>query len=491
MRSLIAERAPLLPVVVFLVLGIVAGFLLKASITLLPFFIGMVILAFLLHRWAVLQSLAILLSISLLGMILATHQWQKVHRISYDGQRRDLNVVVASEPSVKPRSVAVDVLSLHNGQKLRCYLAPGERALRLQPGDGLSFQQVKVGDCGVLRRQGFVGQCYVPEQYWSVFSHPSLSRLSVSDRSRLRFLRWRHVLLQRYRLLGARDDSYAVLAAMTLGDKSALSRELRDTYSVTGASHILALSGLHLGILYMLLSYLLLSHYRQRLWSQVVLVLSVWSFAFLVGLPVSVVRSATMISLFALFSVGHRPHLSVNLLCLAALIILLLNPYSLFDVGFQLSFVSVASILLLLPLFAPDPFPQVESTSSPTVFQRLSSVLVSMLAVSLAAQVGVAPLVAFHFGHFSTYFLLTNLIVLPAAYLVLCGTLLMLLLPFFAPAVLWLVGGLNHILTWVAQLPLSSINDLHPSWIQVVAYYLMVASLSGALWVWRGRWSWD
>ena len=474
MRSLIAERAPLLPVVVFLVLGIVAGFLLKASITLLPFFIGMVILAFLLHRWAVLQSLAILLSISLLGMILATHQWQKVHRISYDGQRRDLNVVVASEPSVKPRSVAVDVLSLHNGQKLRCYLAPGERALRLQPGDGLSFQQVKVGDCGVLRRQGFVGQCYVPEQYWSVFSHPSLSRLSVSDRSRLRFLRWRHVLLQRYRLLGARDDSYAVLAAMTLGDKSALS-----------------LSGLHLGILYMLLSYLLLSHYRQRLWSQAVLVLSIWAFAFLVGLPVSVVRSATMISLFALFSVGHRPHLSVNLLCLAALIILLLNPYSLFDVGFQLSFVSVASILLLLPLFAPDPFPQVERPSSPTVFQRLSSVLVSMLAVSLAAQVGVAPLVAFHFGHFSTYFLLTNLIVLPAAYLVLCGTLLMLLLPFLAPAVLWLVGGLNHILTWVAQLPLSSINDLHPSWIQVVAYYLMVASLSGALWVWRGRWRWD
>ena len=278
---------------------------------------------------------------------------------------------------------------------------------------------------------------------------------------------------------------------MTLGDKSALSRELRDTYSVTGASHILALSGLHLGILYMLLSYLLLSHYRQRLWSQVVLVLSVWSFAFLVGLPVSVVRSATMISLFALFSVGHRPHLSVNLLCLAALIILLLNPYSLFDVGFQLSFVSVASILLLLPLFAPDPFPQVESTSSPTVFQRLSSVLVSMLAVSLAAQVGVAPLVAYHFGHFSTYFLLTNLIVLPAAYLVLCGTLVMLLLPFIAPAVLWLVGRLNYILTWVAQLPLSSINDLHPSWVQVVAYYLLVASLSGALCVWRGRWRWD
>ena len=463
----------------------------KASIILLPFFIGMVILAFLLYRWAVLQSLTILLSVALLGMILATRQWREVHRNSYDGQRCDLSVVVASEPSAKPRSVAVDVLSLHNGHKLRCYLAPGERAFQLQPGDGLLLRQVKVGDCGRLVRQGFAGQCYVPEKRWTSFSKPSLRCLSMTDRSRLRFLRWRHVLLQHYRLLGAEDDSYAVLAAMTLGDKSALSRELRDTYSVTGASHILALSGLHLGILYMLLSYLLLSRYRQRVWSQAVLVLSVWAFAFLVGLPVSVVRSATMISLFALFSVGHRPHLSVNLLCLAALIILLFNPYALFDVGFQLSFVSVASILLLLPLFAPDPFPQAASAPSPTVFRRLSAVVVSMLTVSLVAQVGVAPLIAYYFGRFSTYFLLTNLIVLPAAYLILCGTLLMLLMPFVAPAVLWVVGGLNHILAWVAQLPLSSINDLHPSWVQVVVYYLLIASLSGALWVWRGRWRWD
>jgi competence protein ComEC len=278
---------------------------------------------------------------------------------------------------------------------------------------------------------------------------------------------------------------------MTLGDKSALSRELRDTYSVTGASHVLALSGLHLGILYMLLSFLLQSRYRQRVWSQAVLVLSIWAFALLVGLPVSVVRSATMISLFAIFSVGHRPHLSVNLLCLAALVILLQNPYALFDVGFQLSFVSVASILLLLPLFTPDPLPQAERAPAPSLFRRFTTAVVGLLAVSLVAQVGVAPLIAYYFGRFSTYFLLTNLIVLPAAYLILCGSLLMLLVPIVAPAVLWIVGSLNRLLSVVVQLPLSSIDDLHPSWVQVVVWYLLVASLSGAVWVWRGRWSWS
>lgn len=491
MQNLIAERAPLLPVTVSLILGIVAGFTLKASITLLPFFIGMVVLAFCLHRHGALQSLAILLSIALLGMLLATRQWQQVARLSYDGAPCDLSAVVSSEPSVKPRSVAVDVLLVSNGQKLRCYLAPGARALQLKPGDGLSLRQVRLDDCGWLVRQGFVGQCYVPEKQWAAFTRPSLSRLSTIDRSRLRFLQWRHLLLQRYRLLGASDDSYAVLAAMTLGDKSALSRELRDTYSVTGASHVLALSGLHLGILYMLLSFLLQSRYRQRVWSQAVLVLSIWAFALLVGLPVSVVRSATMISLFAIFSVGHRPHLSVNLLCLAALVILLQNPYALFDVGFQLSFVSVASILLLLPLFTPDPLPQAERAPAPSLFRRFTTAVVGLLAVSLVAQVGVAPLIAYYFGRFSTYFLLTNLIVLPAAYLILCGSLLMLLVPIVAPAVLWIVGSLNHLLSVVAQLPLSSIDDLHPSWVQVVVWYLLVASLSGAVWVWRGRWSWS
>lgn len=491
MRSLIADRSPLLPVVVSLILGIVAGFSLKVSITLLPFFIGTVVLAFCLHRHGLFQSLAILLSVSLLGMLLAVRQWQSVYRLSYDGQPRDFSVVVVSEPVMKSRSVAVDALRSDDGRKLRCYLAKSERALWLKPGDGLQLQRVRMGSCGRLERQGFTGQCYVPDARWSAFSKPSLRHLSLVDRSRLRFLRWRHELLLRYRLLGAEDDSYAVLAAMTLGDQSALSRELRDTYSVTGASHVLALSGLHLGMLYMLLTFLLQSRHRQRVWAQAVLVLSIWVFALLVGLPVSVVRSATMITLFALFSVGHRSRLSLNLLCLAALLILLQNPYALFDVGFQLSFVSVASILLLLPLLTPNPYIQTDRTSSSGLFRRLATLIVGMLTVSLVAQVGVAPLIACYFGRFSTYFLLTSLIVLPAAYLILCGSLLMLLVPVVAPAVLWLVGSLNHVLTLVANLPLSSIDDLHPSWVQVVIYYLLVATLSGALWVWRGRWDWS
>jgi competence protein ComEC len=121
---------------------------------------------------------------------------------------------------------------------------------------------------------------------------------------RILFLRWRHQLLERYQLLGAQNDSYAVLAAMTLGDKSALNGALRDIYSVTGASHILALSGLHLSIFYFLLSLIIPHRRRLRIISQVLLIMVIWAFVMLVGLPVSVVRSATMLTVFSIFAIG-------------------------------------------------------------------------------------------------------------------------------------------------------------------------------------------
>ena len=503
MDSYVSDRAPLLPVCVSLIVGILMGFALKASITLLPFLAGMVVLALCLYRHPMAQSLAILLSVMLLGMILAGRQWQESRRYSYDEKFHELQAVVVSEGVEKPRSMAFDVLLASNGRKVKCYVEKNERSRRLKPGDGLllrtkiqpfenSPQLPSAFDYKLyMERHGYTGHCYVKDDWWAE-RRVSLKEISRWQRGRIVFLRLRHHLLERYRQLGAESDSYAVLAAMTLGDKSALNKELREVYSVTGASHVLALSGLHLGILYMLLSLLTGNRRRRSIWSQAVLVLGVWSFAMLVGMPVSVVRSALMISLFAIFSLGYRPHLSVNLLCLAAIIILGSDPFAVYDVGFQLSFAAVAGILLLLPLFempSADEWRAADGRQSR--WQRLLRPVTSCLKVSLVAQIGVAPLIAFHFGRFSTYFLLTNLIVMPVVYLILCGAFLMLLFPLVAPVVVWLVHVLNHALTFMASMPLSSINDLHLSVAQVVMWYVAVAALSGALLIWKGRWNWD
>ena len=296
---------------------------------------------------------------------------------------------------------------------------------------------------------------------------PQPSRL---DRSKTYFLERRAKLLDRLSESGVDGSAYAVVAAMALGDKSQLTRELRDAYAISGASHILALSGLHLGIIYTLLS-LLLSRRRWQMVSQIVIIVSIWLFVFLVGLSASVVRSAVMVSIYALLSLGHRDKLSVNTLAFAAIVMLLFNPMSLFDVGFQLSFMAVLTILLFYPLL--------ESLwSQPFLLDhRLFRWLWTMLAVSCAAQIGVAPLIAYYFGRFSCYFLLANLIVVPAATLILYLSLLVLLIPSLAYLLIYIVDALNQLLSWIAMLPGASIEGLHPTPLQVWMMYVIIGAV--------------
>ena len=299
----------------------------------------------------------------------------------------------------------------------------------------------------------------------------SVSRL---DRSKTYFLVQRSKLLDRLSESGVDGSVYAVVAAMTLGDKSQLTKELRDTYAVSGASHILALSGLHLGIIYTLLS-LLLSRRRWQVISQVVIIVCIWLFVFLVGMSASVVRSAVMITVYALLSLGHRDKMSVNTLAFAAIVMLLFNPKSLFDVGFQLSFMAVLAILLFYPLF--------ESVWSQQFLfgHRLFRWLWTTLAVSCAAQIGVAPLIAYYFGRISCYFLLTNLVVVPAATLILYLSLLVLLIPSLAYLLIYIVDALNQLLLWITMLPGASIEGLHPTLLQVWMTYVIIGAVYGLL----------
>ena len=299
----------------------------------------------------------------------------------------------------------------------------------------------------------------------------SVSRL---DRSKTYFLAQRAKLLDRLSESGVDGSVYAVVAAMTLGDKSQLTKELRDTYAVSGASHILALSGLHLGIIYTLLS-LLLSRRRWQVISQVVIIVCIWLFVFLVGMSASVVRSAVMITVYALLSLGHRDKMSVNTLAFAAIVMLLFNPKSLFDVGFQLSFMAVLAILLFYPLL--------ESVWSQQFLfgHRLFRWLWTTLAVSCAAQIGVAPLIAYYFGRFSCYFLLTNLVVVPAATLILYLSLLVLLIPSLAYLLIYIVDALNQLLLWITMLPGASIERLHPTLLQVWMTYVIIGAVYGLL----------
>lgn len=289
------------------------------------------------------------------------------------------------------------------------------------------------------------------------------------EQSKLYFMGWREQLLQRLRQGGVDDDEYAVVAAMVLGDRSAMPRELREGYNVTGAAHILALSGLHLGIVYGLLS-LLIARGRKRIVSQVLLILSIWLFVLMTGMSVSVVRAAIMLTVYALLSLGHRDRMSLNTLAFTAIIMLVVNPYALFDVGFQMSFMAVAAILLFMPLA------RMVFSEAYLMRHRVLKWLWGIVWVSCAAQIGVAPLIAYYFGRFSTWFLLTNFIVIPAAWLILYLAVVVMVVPSCAYLLVHIVGRLNAVVAWLSQLPLASIDDLHPTKLQTAMTYVVIAA---------------
>lgn len=370
-----------------------------------------------------------------------------------DGQWTE--AVVASVPADKPKTLQLFLLLTETGERRRCYIWKDEHSQQLRAGDDL---MVRISDGQFVRydgwRRGGDG--------WNNIGH--LQRL------RIKALMLRERLLSRLRVNDDDDEAQALIAAMVLGDKNALTPELRNRYSITGASHVLALSGLHLSIIYLLLTRLTLG--RRRSWLiQIVVLTAVWTYALLTGLPTSLIRAATMITVYGLFSLGGRRRASLNILCFTAIIMLLADSSALFDVGFQLSFMAMLGILLFTPLM--------ESWMSARwmMEHRILSWVLSLLMVSVAAQMGTAPLVAYYFGRFSTWFLVTNLIVIPLTTLLLYAALASFILPVIGGVAVTIAHVMNKALDTMTTWPLASIEGLHPSVLQVAMCYVVVAAV--------------
>lgn len=326
-----------------------------------------------------------------------------------------------------------------------------------------------------LKRKGISGTGFVASGHWQ-FSEcrkekegiaTVLYRLAASYRTQIENL---------YRRLGIEGDELAVLSALTLGDKTDLSESVRESYSVAGVSHVLALSGLHIGLLYalafFLLRPLLLGGQSGRVLRSLLLILLLWLFAFFTGLSPSVVRSAAMFSIWALADLCGRQSFSLNTLALTAWLMLLVRPVWLFDVGFQLSFAAVLSILLFQPfLYRLCP-----------VRHRAGTYLWGLVSVSVAAQLGTAPLVLFYFSRFSTHFLLTNLLVVPLVTLILYAAVVLLLTPMSGLQAVAAVGlekmlrMLNLLVRWVEQLPYASVDGIWLYPLEVAGCYLVLGA---------------
>ncbi len=477
MKSSLLESSPLLRLAIPLIVGIVMGRFFYFPFPLFPIFAGIVFLTFLMKSHEYVQSALISLCFLVLGTLLMKRQ-QASFQVEWSSSVVSYDAVIVSKPIEKNKTMAADILLPDYRYKIKAYLQKDDRSQALNLGDGLHIcsrirpnSNWNIGTFdyrSYLETHGFTGTTYVSSSQWKR-KVVSLENISYIERSRLFFLKARVHLLDRITHSGLSDDAYAIVAAMTLGDKSALSQDLKDVYSQTGASHVLALSGLHLSIIYTMLS-LLTFRRRWLLVSQTLLILSIWTFVFIVGMPVSVVRSALMLTVYSLMALGHRNQMSVNTLAFTAMLMLVSNPSSLFDVGFQLSFLSVFSILIIFPSLY-GVFSEKFLMSHPC-FRWVWG----MTCVSLAAQLGVAPLIAYYFGRFSTFFLMTNFIVVPVTTFILYMTLVVLVVPSFAYLLKYIVSFMNVILAEIASVPGASIEGLHPTVLQVAMVYVIIFS---------------
>ena len=326
---------------------------------------------------------------------------------------------------------------------------------------------------------------------------------------------------------GITGDENAVVNAMALGDKSGISHHLRTVYSQTGASYVLAISGMHLAIIYFMLSWavmramlwfhaipdllweklpvernirlkntikpLLRFRPSEQIWRNIstILILSViWLYVILVGMSPSVVRSAVMLSVYGVSRMLFRKHEVITVLAITAFLTLMISPLSIFDVGFQMSYLAVFGIGVYMPRLMRLVYRENVNWSedSPAFTIRNFFVWIyGILALSFSAQIMVMPLVVYYFHILPCYGLISSLVVSVTA-MIIVGFSLVFLISLFLPFVMvnealaYMLSAVtrfqNIFLEHIAALPYSVIADIEINIWQLLVIYVIIFCVS-------------
>ena len=443
--------------------------------------------AYFVFRNLLIKGTIIIVSFCMLGGLIFSFNGRKTN-ISLPKKQVGYEGIVVSQPLKQGRVMRFDaVLTKIEGRKLKrnihtkvtLFTDSVNRELRLGEGfEGCSllknhnnyFNKSNFDYERWTRVHDFLATTFV-ESYKFRSTTVGMS-LSLGEEIKLKAMKIRQRLVEGIGSEISDRETLALLAAMSLGDKTLLGKNTKDEFSQSGASHVLALSGLHMSIIFAVLLLLFSNSFVGR----ILCILSLWFFVVLFGMPSSSVRAATMLSIYAFGSILHRSRKQhIHTLALSAFVILLFNPFSLWDVGFQMSFIAILSIFIYYKPF----YDRFKPNFKPLRW------LYASVCLSMAAQIGTAPLVAYYFGRFSCYFILTNIFVIPCTTAILYFMMLALvLLPikvislFMLSAGAYVVKLMYEMVKWVAQLPGSSIDGIHINSVQLIAIYLVIISIT-------------
>jgi competence protein ComEC len=285
-------------------------------------------------------------------------------------------------------------------------------------------------------------------------------------------------LLKSYDVKSFKKDNYNLLMALLFGEKTELSKEISTNYTQAGIIHILAISGLHIALIYGIVLWLtkpLLRFKKGKLYIFLLSLCILWFYAILAGFSASIVRAAVMFSVVAFAKIINRQSNIYNSLAVSALLLLLYNPNYLFDVGFQLSFAAVLSIVIFQPIVRKY------SYSKYLIVLKIKE----LLLISLVAQIGVLPLILYYFGQFPLLFLLANLIAIPLSSIILILGLALIpfnflfpkLAVYFSVLVNFLIDIMNNFTAWIVKFDVFIIKNIAFHEVLVLLLYLIIATV--------------
>ena len=497
------KKTPFLRLLVPLLIGIVLQWQFQLPVTLSWFvfsfsilflFLGWSLPRFMRFKWRALPGIMIGLIFLSLGSLLV---WYKDirHNPSWFGNHysgnNSISVRLTGIPAEKTNSykVVATVTAVNCGKKnlsttgdLIIYFKKDSSVGELDEGSQLiltkSLQEIKnAGNPGGFdyKRyslfQGITHQVYLKPGEFIVRNEKNKSVLANA----LNLLRQKTLSVLRKNIPGEKELGLA--EALLIGYKDDLDEHLVQSYTNTGVVHIIAISGLHLGLIYWLLIQLLrpLRKRKNLKWlAPVIIICSLWLFSLVAGAQASVVRSAVMFSCIVLSEALSKKTSIYNTLACSALILLCHNPFWLWDVGFQLSYAAVLSIVIFMqPIY-----------NWYYIKNKVLDFIWKLNAISLAAQLLTTPFSIYHFHQFPNFFLLTNFVAVPLSSIIVLGELFVCAISFIPFAAIltgritsWLIWVMNSYIERIEALPYSLSDGLQINMAQAVFLMLLVTGI--------------
>ncbi len=375
---------------------------------------------------------------------------------------------------VEIQSILNDSICIHSSGRAIVYL---KDSIRLLPNSTIVFKNVldsiptpknpySFHYAFFLKRKRIYHQAFlhdfmlVPSSKWNFIAFSNNIREKIIEEIELHY---------------GKNDESTIIKAMLLGEKDDLTFAIKQSYSKTGTMHLLAISGLHTGIIYACFYFVLyfLTFLPKGKTLQIVSsILLLWGYASLTGFSASVCRAGLMITLFQLSQLLNRDTNSIHTICVSAFILLIVNPNFLFDVGFQLSYSAVLSIILFFPYFQ----------SSITFRYTILRYYYHAVLISIIATFGTLPLTLYYFNSFPTLFFISNVVITPIfgfimgfGFILLILLLLQIQLPFLEFLFLEIISFMNSFISLIYNLDLH-IETIYFSTIQVtLSYFILIA----------------